>query len=247
MSDPTKTDDTATLMAKLAALETKLSDKKDADPAALAREIARNPVAAFQKYGINKDHVTQVLVADALGDQAPPALRTAAALGPTVAAQSELAAEMAALRQRLDAAEKASASRIAMESTKTHAADKSKYPHLARALANDPDLIQAEIERTGASAQDAAAKVEAQLARAAKAMGYVPADGKKSDDTAREDDPGATTSRKVTAHEGGNPPPVNRGSAKAGWSEEDRDTLRDNIVRKWERGEYDSPGHPYRQ
>lgn len=247
-----ETDPQAVLMAKIAAMETELAalrkaEKPAADPRQVAREIAGNPVAALAKYGIDKDYVTKVLVADALGDQAPPQLRAMAALGPQVAAQGELAAEMAALRQRLDASDKERARRETLESTKNLAADKKKYPHLAAALAADPGLIEDEIGRTGASAAEAATQMEARFARAAKALGAptVSHETTESGSTA-QDGASTTTSPKVTAHAGGNPPPVSQQRSKSGFTEEDKNALRDEIVRNYERGVYENPLHPYR-
>lgn len=248
-----ETDPQAVLMAKIAAMETELASlrKQDKpsgpDSASVLAELRRNPTAAMAKYGIDRDYVTKVLVAEALGDKAPPELRAMAALGPQVAAQSELAAEMAALRQRLDASEKESARRTTLESTKNLAADKTKYPHLSKALANDPSLIEDEIRTAGVSASEAASAVEARLARAAKALGVTPPPSQENGNTATGADTGATTtSTKVTAHMGGDPPQIPQGKAKSGFTEDDKAALRDEIVRNMERGVYNNPLHPYR-
>lgn len=228
-------------LAKIAALESELAQFRK-----MKRDITINPAGVLQQMGVPKEHVTEVLVADHLGDKAPPQLRAAAAVGPTLAKLMDQEAELAALRQRLDASDKEARSKAVRESTKTTGMDKSKYPYLAAALAADPSYLDA--EAVGDSAEATAAAVEARLARAAKAFGFTPPAstedaGKKADGA---DAAAQGTGRKPQAHQGGNPPPVPQSTGKVGWSDDDRIALRDEIVRKAERGEYDIPTHPYR-
>jgi hypothetical protein len=234
-----------TVLAKLAALETELASlrkekaaptqPRGIDPAVFARD----PYGTMEKHGIPAEHVTKVLVAKALGDQAPQELRTYAATGNLAASQVTQQAELEALRRRLDQAERASN----QERAKSIAADKTKYPHLSRALASDPDLIQDEIARGGGTPEEAATAAEARLARTAKALGAsaAPTDSEKSEQTAVTATAQQATTN--TAHHAGDPPPLPRTDVR-GFGDEERRRLRDEIVRKHDSGYYDRSRRP---
>jgi len=234
----------STVLAKLAALETELASlrkekaaptqPRGIDPAVFARD----PYGTMEKHGIPAEHVTKVLVAKALGDQAPQELRTYAATGNLAASQVTQQAELETLRRRLDQAERASS----LDRAKAIAADKTKYPHLSRALASDPDLIQDEIARSGGTPEEAATAAEARFARAAKALGHaVPTDSEKSGETAVTATAQQATTN--TAHHAGDPPPLPRSDVR-GFGDEERRRLRDEIVRKHDSGFYDRSRRP---
>lgn len=230
-------------LAKIAALETELAQLRR-----LKNDLISNPSGTLQKMGVPKEHITQVLVADALGDQAPPQLRAAAAVGPVTAAVSSLTEKVDALASRLESSDRDTRARATRDATKNLAADKTKYPHLARALAADPTYLDG--EAIGDSAENSAKAVEERLARAAKVFGFTPpaSDEDAGKQQADGTPPAVGTGRKPQAHQGGNPPsnPQGSGRDRVGWTDDDRIALRDEIVRKYERGEYDVPTHPYR-
>jgi hypothetical protein len=248
--------DNEKLLARIAALETEVAPLRAAgkqqpglDPKVVARAIAHDPLGALKQLGVDRNYVTQILVAAALEEQGQPVpdqLRAARSQGSTMAAQSELRDEMSALRQRMDA----EAAERARESAKAVMADKTKYPRLAAAYATAPDLFAEDVNGHKGDAAVLADKLEKRLAATAKALGVPdpqPASQNNADSVTGEviDPISRQGTARASGAPAGDPPPISSRKTK-GWSEEDKQALRDQIVRNAERGVYDSPTHPYK-
>lgn len=203
-----------------------------------------NPAGALQKYGIPTDHVTRVLVAQALGDQAPPEMKALAMMGPQVTATQAVQAENQALRQRLDALEQSLSGRNSRESFSKVAADKSKYPLLAAAIAKSPELFDSDVSAHRGDAATIADQLEARLKMTAQALGvqFPTASAANAANTASADAQ-SSTSKQDTARMGGalggDPPPIPEKNTQGSLDEQGLRALRDEIVRKAESGAYE--------
>lgn len=218
----------AKLLARIAAMESELATfrakRAEAAPVdhskELATSLARDPVGTMTRLGIPVDHTTKILVAHALGDAAPPELKMLAAMGPQVSATNALASDLQAMRQRLEGFE----AKAARESAKALASDKSKYPHLAKALAADPSLFEDELAK-GTSVED----LEARVARVAKVYSP-PASEADADTQQAESTNGKQAQAEVPLDP--TPPPIAKKAAGV-FTPEDHVSLRDEIVRKF--------------
>ena len=240
-------------LARIAALESSKPAKQEPafDQKAFANAFARDPVGAMKRFGIDREQSTQILVAQALrdqGQQVPAGLEAATAMGPVRAELEDAKAELAALRQRVDAGEKTARGSVVRESLKILAADKKKYPHLATAYTADPDLFAEDIEKHGGTAAELADALEKRQARVAKALGVPQStSSEKVDDTETAQRPRSTDGT-VQAHASpaGDPPTLPNRSRSKGFSEEEAARLRDEVVANAAKGVYDNPSHPYR-
>jgi hypothetical protein len=153
-------------LAKIAALEAAKEQPKKAatfDP----RRMEADPVGHMAELGLSVDHVTRILVANAMGDQAPQHLKDYAEQGKkTSAVQSALEAKIEALAGAVNQV----VGGAKRESFKTLASDKSKYPHLAAAFAVDPDQFS-DVQGDPA---EIAAQLEGKYAKFAEALGAKP-------------------------------------------------------------------------
>lgn len=246
------------LLARIAALETEVApmraqSKKPAglDPKTVTAAFHRDPIAALAKFGIPQEYVTQVLVAAALeaaGQPVPEQLRAARASGSTLAATSDLRDEVSALRQRMETEATERKRQTTRESTKTLVADKTKYPRLAAAFVADPSLFERDFDDHKGDATELVDKLEKRLAATAKALGMP--DPQSASDASADKTSANPTSKQGTAQvsgsRAGDPPPITTSKSSKGFTDEDRQALRDEIVRNAERGVYDAPTHPYR-
>ena len=157
-------------------METELSqlrsqNRKPAEPdwAAMKAAALQNPVAFLQKtLGLNEQeyqHVNQVNFAHILGDQAPPAMRYQARLGPQLAQQSALAATVNDLSRRIDdLVVKPKQVESTRESIKALFVDKTKYPNLSTAIAANPSLLDSKVSGRTGTAEEIAQALEAEAA-----------------------------------------------------------------------------------
>lgn len=221
-------------LARLAAMEQELSTLRARpqaaafDQAAFARQMAADPLAAFAKYGVPVEHVTKVLVAHALGDQAPAEMRFAATQGKQVSTQMEMQAEMQAMRATLASIEADKANTSTRASLNTLTADKTKYPTLAAAYAADPTLFDSDVAGHKGDATALAEALEKRLAKTAAALGVKPTQAASSDTA---DNSGQSTQTKTQT--GGidtTPPPIVKAQPGT-WTEAEHTRLRDEIVR----------------
>ncbi len=158
-------------MSRLAQLEEKYSAATKAaksTPSFDARAFSADPVGEMAKLGVPVEHVTKILVANAIGDAAPAHLKEYAQTSQQISNTVQpIQAAIESLGRRLD--EVSGGPR--RESFKTLAADKSKYPHLATAIAADPSLFGEDAESHKGDAAELAQRLEAQLAKLAPALG----------------------------------------------------------------------------
>ncbi len=213
-------------LARIASLEAEVSrSRSDAkkpafDPAQFARTFAADPVGTMTKMGVPVDHTTRVLVAHALGDQAPPELKVLAAMGPQVSATAALSSSVEQMRQRLDDYE----AKERRSSLQALATDKQKYPNLSKAIAADPSFFDA--VGKGGSAEDLTAW-EARLSKLAPTPpASTPADTQPAQST-QSQAPVTTTAPSGTDP---TPPPIPKPAAA--WSEDEHRRIRDEVVRK---------------
>lgn len=239
-------------LARIAALESVKAPPKSEpafDQKAFAQAFTRDPVAAMKRFGIDRDHATQVLVAQALRDQGQPVpqgLEAAAAMGPVMETLATVTAELTALRQRVDSGEKTVKGNTVRESLKILASDKKQNPNLATAYAADPTLFDEDIDKHEGSAADLAKALEARLARQAKALGVPQSTStEKVDESETAQRPrstdGTATASKAPA---GDPPTLPRVAKTKGFDENDQAALKAEVIANTERGVYDN--HPYK-
>ncbi len=235
-------DDTAKLLTRLATMEAELASLRNRkpeasapafDPAAFRAAFVADPVGTMTRMGAPVDHVTRVLVAHAMGDTAPPELKVLAAMGPQVNAAQALDAKVEALSRQLSDLNASSSKSGVRESFKAITADKTKYPHLAKALTADPGFFDEDLGTHGGSAEDFASKMEARLSKVGTVFGVTIAPPAASSEHA---DPNVQSQKdKPAALEGalnGSPPPLPE--PKAGvFTAEDHAKLRDETVRKY--------------
>jgi hypothetical protein len=157
----------AKLLERLAQLEQRLADKPA--PPAPAFDHA-DPIGSLSKMGADVQYLTKLLVANAMGEQAPPELRALAHMGPQVAATRALEAKLNDLSRQVTDVVTSSSKKAARESFKAVTSDKSKYPALSKALAADPEFFDEDFERHTGSAEEFATRMEARLAK----LGLVP-------------------------------------------------------------------------
>lgn len=160
------------LLRRLATLESELASlRKPAapafDPNQFRQAFINDPVGTLTRMGAPVDHITKVLVANAMGDQAPPELKVLASQGPQLMAHQALEAQVEALSRQLSTMNASSQKAGLRESLKTIGSDKTKYPNLSKAVAADPSLLDEELASHGGTAEELAAKVEARLTKMA--------------------------------------------------------------------------------
>lgn len=231
------------LLSRIAALESRAT--APAQPSGIdPRAIAADPVGALSRAGVPVEHVLQVLLANHLGDQAPPQLRALAAQGPLVSATQAVSAEVQAMRQRLDQLETEKRQQAMRQGFSALAVDKVKYPLLAAAYSRNPALFDADI----ASHQgDAAALADATEARL-KALTGVTAP------TASTENAGVTNQDqsqqvKQAQSQGAavagatvdpTPPPMPQGTKPGVFTPSDHEYLKAKILAKAQQGAYQS-------
>lgn len=226
--------DTEKLLARLAQMEQELASLRSpkaapADPnqiniAMLQQQFVSDPVGTMARLGLPQDHITRVLVASAMGEQAPPELKVLAAMGPQVSAQRALDAKLETLSRRIEDF----SSQGKLERFKALASDKSKHPHLAKAYAADPSLFDEDIA-AGGTAEELATKMEARLSKVAAVYSPPPASDANAEPVVQssQDQPALT----------GTPlqgvPPIPPQQKPGVFTQEDHVRLRDEIVRKF--------------
>lgn len=223
-----------TAMGKIAQLEREVSGYRSQPqpqaPTFDPRAFTADPLGAMTRMGIPVDHVTRVLVAHTLGDQAPPELKVLAAMGPQVSATNALQVELEQLRRQVSELTTSQSKKSAGESFKALAADKAKYPHLASAIAADASLYDEDIQSFGGNVEDFLAKEEKRLARLAPALGVKPpAASVANADTTTDQSKQVTPA--VAAALNGEMPPLPE--TKVGvFTQADHDKLKEEVVRK---------------
>lgn len=186
MSDNAKTLEAA--LARIAALEMERANRPAPAPSGIdPKKFAADPLSELKAAGIPAEHVTKLLVAHTLGDEAPADLRTYAMMGSTVSATHTLSSEVESLRRRIDEYERREANQGRRTSFSALAADKTKYPLLAAAYGKNPALFQKAVDSHDGDAAALAEAEEGRLRAIAEAVGYRPASSNavKSDQSAQ--------------------------------------------------------------
>lgn len=221
----------AALEADAAPLRAKQKEQpKQFDPHAFVRAFVADPVGMMAKMGVPKDHVTKILVADALGDEAPPELKMARQMGAQVNTTSELSQKLDDLSRRLEALSDKDTRQATRESITKLTADKAKYPHLAAALGKDSSLFDDDIASHKGSAEDLVQLLETRTAKYAGALGAKvaqPASGEDADSKLPRDQHG-----KPAWGSSLDVPPIPQ-SKPGEWNEDSERALRDEVIRKY--------------
>lgn len=226
-----------TAIARISSLEGELRTKPKEKETPQAFDLVKfresliiDPVGtmrAMQMGGEHVEHVRNVLIADKLGDQAPPQMKVFAAQGPQMMAAQAQAEAVATLSRRLDDREKQEQKAAKKESLKAITANKEKYPNLSKALAADPDLAE-ELEKHTGTAEEFAANQEAKYTKLAAA--FVPQTASTS-----ADNKGQSTQTKPTplasSLNGDTPPIVKENPGE--WTRDAYTKVRDSIVHKY--------------
>lgn len=158
-------------LARIAALEAQKSAKPEVrgiDP----KRFSADPIAELKAAGIPPEHITKILVANALGDEAPADLRTYAMMGPQVSATQTLASELETLRRRIDDYEKRDRQNAVRQSFSALAGDKTKYPFLAAAYAKNPKMFESEISSHEGEVATLVESANERLKAVAEAAGF---------------------------------------------------------------------------
>jgi hypothetical protein len=228
-------------LARIAAMESELSGyrskakeppPKQFDPSAFVKAFIDDPISVMQKMGVPKEHVTKILVADALGKDAPPALQMQRHMGAQINTTTELSQKLDDLSRRLEALSDKDARQGTRESLNKLISDKSKYPHLATALAKDPSFFDDDIASHKGDAEALATTLEARSAKYAGVLGakVQPASVEKADQTEPKDQYGKPATVGSTTVD---VPPIPQ-KQQGAWTEDDDRTLRDEMVRKYQ-------------
>jgi len=179
-----------TALSRIAALEAETSQhrKREPDQAAInaavrsaMEQMAVDPVGVAGKYSLPVDHITRVLVANAMGKDAPSELRTLAMQGPQISAQRALDAKVDELSRQFTAFLESQTKKSGAESFKALVQDKTKYPHLSKAYAEAPDLYDP--DSIGANAEDFMTKEEKRLSKLHSVWNPKPASDENADKT----------------------------------------------------------------
>lgn len=224
-----------TALARIAALESsRATAPAPAAPAIDRQAWTLDPIGSMQRAGLPVEHIAKVFVAHVMGDQAPPELRTLAAMGPQVSATQALSSELHQLRQRVDAYEAKEKQQAVRQSFSQLAVDKTKYPVLATAYARNPSAFEAEVTAHQGDAAALAERLESQL----KALGITPP---ASTENAAATQVQSTQDKQAQqAHVNGGPVdttppplPTNAANAKGVFTQEEHRALKDRIMKKY--------------
>lgn len=242
-------DSETALLARIAALEAELSGhrkQRTAIPSDVRNTILRDPVAALEQMGV-LEAVSKAVVAKAVGPNAPhyQNIMTSARTDANAVLVDSLLEEINSLRQRVDTVD--SKARLGETKGALHkaAADKTKYPHLASALAADSELFDSEVSSHRGSADELAQAIEARLSREAKALGIkTPPASQGNADNATTTATSTQAKAQTASTMAGDPPPIPRSHSGPNFTEVDQKALRDEIVRNVERGVYSAATPP---
>lgn len=193
--------------------------------------MTADPVGYMSRNGVPVDHISRVLVAHALGENASPELRTLAQMGPMVSATQANSAELQALRQRLEKYDERDRQVAARSSFNALSKDKVKYPLLATALTKNPDLYKEVIDSYSGDAAALASTLEGQIKSVAEAVGYTPPVSTAS--TAAQQ---AQSTQGKQAQYGGvdpTPPPIPPATKPGLFTQEEDQALKARIVAKY--------------
>lgn len=221
----------APLLQKLAEYE---KAKSTPAPSAPAFD-PRDPVGSLQKMGADVDYTTKVLVANALranGQPVPPQLEMLAQWGPQTNATNALQSQVETLSRQLSMLAETQTKAVTRESFKASVADKSKYPHLAKAYAANPALFEGKVDAHKGNADELAAAIETELKAVAESLGHaLTASDEDADD---DDDNESSNVDPATQGSNGELPPAAKPVDKSGlWTEADHIRTRDEIVKKY--------------
>lgn len=220
-----------TAMSRIASLETEVSgyrkrpaeDTNKFDPAAFRQAFVQDPIGQMTKMGVPVDHITRVMVAHAMGDEAPPHLKVLAQMGPQVSATHALDDKVETLSRQLSTLLAKEGKTSARERLHALAKDKTAYPSLSSVLESHPSYFDDDLS-DGANVEDFAKRHEERLSK------IIPrtASNGNADTTAPSMQSKPATAGTIS----GDPPPIPTKPVGV-FTQEDHSKLRDEIVRKF--------------
>lgn len=219
-----------TAVARIAALEAERGRAEKPAPSNWIdpKRFAADPAGEMKRAGISQDHVTKILVAHALGDQAPADLRVYASMGEQVSATHELASEVESMRRRFAEMDSQSKREALRKSFSALVGDKAKYPTLAAAYATDPSLFESTLSSHEGNAEALAAAEETRLKTLATAVGYIPP---ASQDAVTKTDP--STQVQAQSNSIDNTPPPLPKPTQGVFTPEANEQLKAAVMRKY--------------
>lgn len=220
-----------TALSRLASLETEVSgyrkrpaeDTNKFDPVAFRQSFITDPIGQMTKMGVPVDHITRVMVAHAMGDEAPPHLKALAQMGPQVSATHALDDKVESLSRQISALVAKEGKTSARERLHALAKDKTAYPSLASVLESHPSFFDDDLS-DGANVEDFAKRHEERLSKIMPR----PASDENADTTVQSMQNKPATAGTIS----GDPPPLPTKPAGV-FTQEDHFKLRDEIVRKF--------------
>lgn len=220
-----------TAMARIASLEAdsarraSVSAPQGIDP----RALINDPVGTLTRAGLPLDHISKVMVAHVMGDQATPEMRMYSAMGPQVSATQALASDVQAMRQRFEKLDERDRKEAVRSSFTALSADKVKYPLLAAAMVKNPKLFDSDVGSHQGDASALAENLEGRLKATAEAVGYIPPASNANADGAQGQ---STQTKQAQGSVDTTPPPLPQ--PKQGvFTHETHEQLKEKILRKY--------------
>lgn len=227
------------LLSRIAALEGRPAQPAGLDP----RALTADPVGTLTRAGVPVEHVLQVLLANHLGDQAPPQLRALAAQGPLVSQTQSLSADVQAVRQRLDQLDAREKQAVLRQSFSGLTADKQKYPLLAAAFAKNPGVFDTDLASHQGDAAALADSIEARLKAIVSVVAPSPTASSENAGTAQvqstQDKQAQSQAAVGTTGIDNTPPPMPQSTQKQGvFTPTDHEALKAKVLAKAQSGGY---------
>jgi hypothetical protein len=225
----------ASLVQQVAKLEARLNGKSESAPQT-PKFDPRDVMGSLASIGADPDYVTKVLVARALeasGHPVPPQLQMAAQMGPQMAQTDALRAQVESLSRQISDLTAAQSKGSVRESFSKAIADKSKYPHLSKAYAQNPALFQEQLDAHQGDASELATKMESQLTSYAAVFGVAAPTPSTADG---DDDDGDESTNVTPANPGANGelPPASKTADKGGlFTQEDHERLKAEVLKNF--------------
>ncbi len=163
MSDTVSRADYDRLATQFASLQREVEASRRT-PGINPQMLLMNTIGALRGAGFNDDHIEHlrsVFLADKLGATAPMQMQVAASLGPQMVRTQELQQQVKDLADMVTKLTTTNAAGSERAKLKDIISDKSKYPHLAKAYANNPEKYLGALQE--GTAEDYAKKLEEQF------------------------------------------------------------------------------------
>lgn len=240
-----------TAVTRIASLEQELrgrpqqtqQEPQGINPQQLMQALMLDAPGVLRNMGLTPDHIAHVrtqIIADALGDNAPPQMMMAAMQGQQYVAAQQTSAAVADLSRQVNAIVTEQTRKSKRESFNAMAALKDKYPHLSKAISANPDRFLAGLDAHGGTAEEYAAQKEQELAEIVTLLGAAP-QGQPAQ--AAHTSPASVNNAANTGHSmqagsaptagalNATPPPAPQGNTEV-WDAAQYQAVKDRILKK---------------